>query len=594
MAYACDRDDAMSDAELQFRIDVVTEHVESLHRTEVRCTHVGDGRTGFIVWEPEKNGSSWPAASVRPAEGAAWIHVPSAAGGSQDGVDPVRLSRDITCGSLDRIEMGAPAATIYWSREGMRVANDRLGMARLYQFGVPGFGTVWSTRTGLAHVFTGLAPDIEQETWSEIATLGWNISGRSHLGNGRQMPASTSITVGSNGEVEEASDRHEWVQATASGDVPSYAEAARGMIDAMAVISWWARRPAADLSGGKDSRVTAAAAIRAGVVDAVRTVNTDRGEVETARTLLELAGHPVEHRVVETKPPKAPEGGVLSRYVSMQNAWEGGFNAVSAHRGAVFQGFLATSSPIINGLGGEAIQGHTMATAASREQLISQDADAGQAWLMRLVKVNTSALDEQGTEPAREAIARYTDEARGLGFTTAFQMIDYFYHFSKMPYWSQPQVNPGVLLPFYSPKMLPRTMWSMKNPSIEYGRSHRELLRELLPAWVDVPFYKGSPKSRSIPWMWENEDWSELKHIVLDGVGDLDSFSTSKVKNLVSDAESGEGKGRHEISLARVMWEISFREYAKDIARASERTAGEVARIRDRVRLHGIATPPQY
>lgn len=583
LAYAWDGEHPMSEEELRFRVEISTEHIESLHRTEVERTHVGNGRTGFIVWQAVRSGSSWPSAVNRQDEGAAWIHIPSAAGSSEDGVDPVRLAREVTDGTIDRVEMGAPAAAMYWNREGLRIANDRLGMVRLYQFAFPGFGTVWSTRNGLAHIFSGLPPEIEQNTWSEIGTLGWNISGRSHLGNGRQIVASTTVRANSRGVVETTSDLDKWILATKSGNVPSYAEAAHGMVDAMAAISWWTNRPAADLSGGKDSRVTAAAAIRAGVVDAVRTVNTDSGEVATARELLGLVGNPVEHRIVETQPPKAPEGGVLARFVSMQRLSEGGYNALSAYRSAAFNGVLPQTTPSINGLGGEAIQGHTMASGTSRAQLVSQDAEAGKQWLMRLVKVNLSALEEDGAAPAREAIDSYVEHAQSLGFTTAFQVIDYFYHFSKMPYWSQPQVNPGVLLPFYSPKVMPRTMWSLTNPSQEYGRPHRELLREIQPAWTDVPFYKGSPKSRSIPWMWENDDWEDLRDIVRDSVSSLESFSPTKVEKLIKEAESGEGRARHEIGLARVMWELSFREFAEEIAKATRRTADGVARIRARI-----------
>lgn len=586
LAYACNRDDPMSKEELRLRTDVATEHVESLHRAEIERTHVGNGRTGFIAWRTAHSGSSWPSAVSRPDEGAAWIHIPSAAGSSEDGVDPVRLAREVTDGTVDRVEMGAPAAAMYWNRDGLRIANDRLGMARLYQFAVPGFGTVWSTRSGLAHIFSGLPPAIEQSTWSEIGTLGWNISGRSHLGNGRQMVASTTARATPRGLVETTSDRDEWILATTSGDVPSYAEAAHGMVDAMSALSWWTNKPAADLSGGKDSRVTAAAAIRAGVVDAVRTLNTDSGEVDTARELLGLADNPVEHRVVDKQPPKAPEGGVLARFVSMQRLSEGGYNAVSAHRSAVFKGILPQSTPTINGIGGEAIQGHTMASGASGEQLVSQDAEAGQQWLMRHVKANLIAMDEEAAAPAREAIDAYVEHAQSLGFTTAFQVIDFFYHFSRMPYWSQPQMNPGVLLPFYSPKVMPRTMWSLTNPSQEYGRPHRELLREIQPTWADVPFYKGSPKSRSIPWMWENDDWEDLRDIVRDGVSSLESFSPTKVEKLVYEAESGEGRVHHEIGLARVMWELSFREFAEEITQMTRRTADGVERIRARISHH--------
>ena len=167
--------------------------------------------------------------------------------------------------------------------------------------------------------------------------------------------------------------------------------------------------------------------------------------------------------------------------------------------------------------------------------------------------------------------------------TTAFQVIDYFYHFSKMPFWSQPQVSPATLLPFYSPKMMPRTMWSLKNPFEEYGQSHRELLRHILPAWADVPFYKGSPKSRSIPWMWQNPDWEDLRDTVRDGVTSLESFSPAKVERLIVDAESGEGLSRHEIGLARVMWELSLREFANEIAVVAKRTADGVKQIRAQV-----------
>src|SRR5699024_2544746 len=104
------------------------------------------------------------------------------------------------------------------------------------------------------------------------------------------------------------SDRDSWIRATADGDVPSTADGARDMMRSLGIASWLPGKPTADLSGGKDSRVTAAAAIRAGIVDTVRTVNPDTGEVDTARGLLRLADEPVEHRIDAVVQPKKPEG----------------------------------------------------------------------------------------------------------------------------------------------------------------------------------------------------------------------------------------------------------------------------------------------
>lgn len=73
LAYSFDRDDPMSDAELRFRIDVATEHVELVHRTEIIRTPVGDGRTGFVVWQAVKSGPMWPSAARRHNEDAEWV-----------------------------------------------------------------------------------------------------------------------------------------------------------------------------------------------------------------------------------------------------------------------------------------------------------------------------------------------------------------------------------------------------------------------------------------------------------------------------------------------------------------------------------------
>src|SRR5690625_6510061 len=89
----------------------------------------------------------------------------------------------------------------------------------------------------------------------------------------------------------------------------------------------------------------------------------------------------------------------------------------------------------------------------------------------------------------------------------AYMVVDYFYHFSKMPFWAHPQGTNGTVLPLYSPHLLPRTMWSLRNHS-EYGELHRSLLRNIKPSWAEVPFYKSAPGSRTVR---SEEHTSELQ-----------------------------------------------------------------------------------
>ncbi|WP_377019616.1 hypothetical protein [Brachybacterium sp. GCM10030252] len=520
----------------------------------------------------------------RSDEAAAWLHVPVAAGGADSAVDPIMLARNFADGTADPVEMGAPCAAFHWTRSaGLKIVNDRLGMVRLYSFDVPGFGHVWSSRPGLAHVFGGLAPRFEQSTWNDMATLGWSSEGRAHLGNGRQLTASTRIHVAPDGTTSTTSDRDRWIHSTGSGDIPTLAEGAHGMLRSLASASWWAGKPIADLSGGKDSRVTAAAALRAGVIDAVRTVNTDSGEVETARELLRLTDFPVEHRVDQVLEPKKPKGRVLDRYISFQRAWEGAYNARSAYRTNQFEGFRPSSAPRINGLGGEAVQGMTLLSPGWREKLEGKGPELGRERLAAMIKSGGPGVTSDGIDDSIQSSLRFADEAEGLGMTTSFMVVDFFYNFSKMPYWSMPQATESTLLPFYAPQMIPRVISAMFKPSIEYGRLHRDILREILPEWSQVPFYKGSAKTRATPWMWENEDWSELSETILDGVSGLDTFSEPSVRKFVEDAEAGKGNVRFELVFSRAMWELSFREYAQEVARLASDTLRRVKEVRANV-----------
>lgn len=583
LAYSCERPDAMSSEELRLRRDAATAHMEDVAATPLDRTDVGDGRTGFIVWQHVKQALSWPMVATKGDEAAAWLHVPAAAGGAETTADPVALARDLTDGTIDTVELGAPCAALHWSRSGLRIVNDRLGMVRLYAFEVPGFGHVWSSRPGLAHIFGGIAPKLEQSVWNDMATLGWSGDGSAHLGNGRQMPASTRVHASPDGATSVDSDRDEWILATAEGDVPSMEVGARGMVRSLAIASWWPGKPVADLSGGKDSRVTAAAAILAGIVDTVRTVNTDTGEVDTARELLKLADNPVEHRVDPVVEPKKPEGRVLDRYLSMQRAWEGAYNARSAYRTNPFKGFRPAAAPRINGLGGEAVQGRTMLSPAWEAKMDGQGLDLGRERLAAMVRSGAVGVADENIQDSVHSLTRFEAEAEGLGMTSSYMLVDYFYNFSKMPYWSMPQANMNTLLPFYSPQMLPRAISATFKPNVEYGRLHRDLLREILPAWADEPFFKGSSKTRAVPWMWENEDWKDLSETICDGISTLDTFSEDRVKRYVADADSGMGSVKFELVFSRVMWELSFREYAQEISRLAADTALRAQELRARV-----------
>lgn len=578
VAYAVDRDNPMSDSEVRIRSEVAGDYLSRVTDSELEVIHVGDGRSGFIAWLHRHRFLNWPSASSRGGEGAAWLHVPAAAGAPEDGTDAVDLARRVTEGSVDRGALGAPCAAIHWSREGLRIANDRFGMARLYEFGMPGFGHIWSSRTGLAHVFAGVEPEANQASWSGMSTFGWPAEGHAQMGEGRQLPPSSSRAVDVHGSVTRTDDLDAWIRASVDGDVPSYEGAAEGMVRSLGVALWWEQRPVADLSGGKDSRVTAAAAVRAGIVDALRTVDTDPGEVRTAQELLRSGTEGITHRIDPVTAPTLPEGGVMERYHSLHRAWEGAYNPVSAYRAHPFNGFKPEKAPRINGLGGEAIQGRNLVGGVLRERLLGKGPDSGADRLERIAAARSRAVTEEAMEVAKGTVRAHHERSLELGLDSAFMVIDHFYNFSKMPYWAHPQATGATLLPLYSPQLQSRTMWAMRHP-LDYGELHRELLRHLNSTWAEIPFYKGTSGTRSAPKMWQNADWDEISRTIDDGVETLSTFDPRIVRDIVREASDGEGTAVHETTLSRVMWELSFRGVVDEVRELARTTAGKIREL---------------
>jgi hypothetical protein len=569
---------SMRGRELETRIEGASRHVADLFDGPFKVTHVGDNRTGFIVWESGRTRTTWPGVVKETNEGAAWVHIPAAAGTPEDAQDPLALARRVISGCVDRVELGAPCAVIYWSDGQLEMANDTFGMVRLYEFDMPGFGTVWCTRTGLAHVFAAVEPTMDDQAWAGMATLGWSATGRTHLGSGRQLLPYSKITADSHGGVLTANASHDWMRSVLAGPEPSLEVAAKDMSRSLSRALWWPQAAIADLSGGKDSRVTAAAALRSGAVRRLRTVDTDSGEVSTARQLVALLDTAVQHDIAPVAQPASRGDELLSRYQSLHKAWEGAYNARTAYRADASPTLKYASTPKINGLGGEAMQGKSLLGGKWDKLLRDADLEVGFQRLEHIIRVGAGSSDAAGFMVVDE-VGPFKTEAIHMGLTNAYSLVDYFYNFSKMPFWSLPLAHENYLLPYYSPRMIERIVWSNKYPR-EYGEMHKELLRSLIPRWADVPFYKPSVRTRSVSWMWNNSDWAEAKEIVEEGGRSSTHYSDEKINSFLVQVKDGAGAVKEETAFSRILWEWTFQDYVTRVANEAAKVRYEVAKAR--------------
>ncbi|MEX5275306.1 hypothetical protein RF638_15370 [Kocuria sp. CPCC 205235] len=560
--------------ELETRIQGASRHVAGLLGDSFSVTHIGDNRSGFVVWESEGTRVTWPAVVKNDNEGAAWLHIPAVAGTPDDAQDALSLARNVMSGRVDRVELGAPCAAIYWNNGQLRIVNDNLGMVRFFEYDMPDFGTVWCTRSGLAHVFAAVEPAMDDQAWAGMATLGWNATGRTHMGSGRQLPPRSKISVNSSGGVLTTQTSHDWMRSVLAGPEPSMAVAARDMSHSLSRALWWPQPAIADLSGGKDSRVTAAAAIRSGAVHRLRTMDTDSGEVMTAKQLVGLLDTAVQHSIAPVSQPASRGDDLLNRYKLLHQAWEGAYNARTAYRTSAVKTFKYAAAPKINGLGGEAMQGKSLLGGKWDERLRGADIEVGFERLEHMVRVGAGSSDEAGDKVVDEVRAFKTG-AIEMKFTNAYAFMDYFYNRSKMPFWSLPLAQENYLLPYYSARMLERIIWSNKYPR-KYGEMHKEILRSLVPAWSEIAFYKPSARTRSVSWMWENSDWAEARQVVEEGRSSSNHYSEKKISTYLARVDGGAGSVKEETAFSRILWERTFRDYVMRVASEAARVKREV------------------
>lgn len=565
LAYYLDEEESPEMTSL--RVRHAREHFQAVHVSPLEEHRVGDRGSGLIGWRPTDDQVNWRSTEVRGQAATAWLHIPSIAGGPESGVDSWDLASEVLDGERHPSELGAPFAVVRWEQGRLMIKNDVFGLVRLFHYRFSS-GDVWTTRQGLAHVFMGETPTRNRLAWAGMAGLGWAPAGATHLGSGTQLSGGTTVTAGRGSghrQVCSANDFAEWLGTVRSQPRPSAARTVADMEQVMSTAKRWPRGVIADLSGGKDSRVGAALGIRSESIAAVRTFNTDPGEVETARQLMEAAGSRVPHMVEERR--SSPTGHARTfqqRLLDRHRAFEGRFLAPTAFNAAAFDGFETPTRARLNGLGGEVLAGGNFAAKHWRAKLIGAPLAAATSRLAGMAS-SGAARSETAAELVTTATAEFVQKAAGMGVSTAGAALDLFYALDKMPHWSVTFATPANICPLFAPAAIATAVHAMGSPT-EPGQAHRELIREAIPEWESIPFFKPTFRTRATPPVWEGTEWTAIRMSIDEGLDASESFSPQGLLALFSVIEDGTAGRPHEEAILRFLWDQSFDDYLREVS----------------------------
>lgn len=559
------------------RVRHARDHLQSVHRASLVETRVGDQTSGLVGWHSSGRKIDWSVHTRRENAMTTWIHVPAVAGGPETNADEWELATNVLDGTMDPAALGAPFAVARWSHGELRLANDIFGLVRLFHYEFED-GDVWSTRQGLAHVFMGVTPVKNRSAWAGVAAMGWAAGGATHMGAGRQMPGGSRVVAGRNGgerRVSITSGLGDWLERARSAPLPSVHRNVADMELVMSTAKRWPGTATADLSGGKDSRVGAALGIKSQAISAVRTINTDPGEVEIARSLMAAIETPIPHRITERqKHDAAVNESFQTRLLAQNQAFEGRQLFATAYNSPLFEGFRDSPRARFNGLGGEVLAGGNFQTGKWRAKVVGAPTGTARDRLVNMSRLGL-ASSSSSMDRVVEIADSFVRDADILGARSGGEVLDLFYALDKMPNWSGTFASDANICPLFAPSALSTAVHSM-GAAREPGAVHRELVAAAIPEWSDIPFYKPSFATRTTAPVWARKEWRDVEDHLIQQLEFSESYDPTAFYQLLREIDHGEGKRTHEFAIYAFLWELSFDDYLALLTVETERVAQEL------------------
>src|SRR3954447_15450612 len=283
-------------------------------------------------------------------------------------------------GSLSRLTPPFVVAVLDSQRERLVIVIDFLASARPYEMRARGgwgwadrWGGVWSNGLGALPLFAGIEPELDPEGWAIHAAAGWFLGSTTPFRGARKVHGGSAIAV--QGSPSGATVVHQETDAVrrlvgprrSSPSEQAGGAARQSVALSRSLAAIWSTEPNINISGGRDSRISAAGAIVAGLEAKFRTMDIEPGEVEAARQLLAAAAAPVEHRVM-TMDRGEPDDSLEERIGASHLVHDGVANPMGGQGSITLpqEGFVP---PLVTGHGGELGHGFYYGRARLRREL---------------------------------------------------------------------------------------------------------------------------------------------------------------------------------------------------------------------------------
>ena len=454
---------------------------------------------------------------------------------------------------------------------GLVVINDALGAARAFTLTTDGL-TIWSNRPGALAVFAGIQPAADPEGWRVLAGAGWPLGGSSPIAGVKRLGPGTVCRADAAGTVTfEASHAVRSLVAPNSSWRELAGPAAEQMVSQAAeVASLWPEQADVDLSGGMDSRVTAAATIAAGIDARYLTSNATPGEGKVARELMELQGGELEHRIRRRKAGSATPGTPLLERAANLHLLHDGVRHPQKLRGKMTLPRPRPQGAKFSGHGGEIAHGFFYKSRAEIRGLRFRPGALPKR-LDRFFAQGHDATREDAALAARSAVESILDEGRGYGLRGPV-LLDWFYLVDRFAHRSGLATDSERSVLFAVPGAVAAAFAMSPRERVE-GRLHEHLTARLVPAWEGVEYFQETEEkiARSKrERVWEVEaDATVVESILAAGGPWTELWDRDVALREWQALRAGEGNRKAETLFEGIVYRATFDQHLERLGRSA-------------------------
>lgn len=467
----------------------------------------------------------------------------------------------------------AVAGVLDVEAERLLVINDCIGAGRLFETRLPD-GFVWSNRAAAGHLFAGVPLEPDERGWQLLAAAGWFFGDSTPMRDVRRVPRGAVIDAGRDGATTRETDAVGGLVTADSDDIAGLLAAAgdRAVAHVRLADSLWADKPVIHLSGGRDSRLVAAAALAGGVDAVFRTSDNNPGEAQVARELVRVAPRAMEHDVVKTGEDEGPESPLLERTLRGQLMHDCMRHASKVRRDVR----LPRSRPnraTLAGWGGEIAHAFYYKNSRQLRKVRRAGTKGALQRVLQSSRKKHEAARGDAYDLAEMEYAAVFREGEGHGLDGP-DLLDWFYLVERFVHRFEVGADSQVVSIYTSPEFIRAAFATTPEQRLD-SYAHREMIARLVPAWADVAFFKGESGAHPTvrrKRLWEAEGDAEALDEIVAGDGPwAEMFRAERVREMWAELRAGKGYANWETVFERIAFREAFEEFRRVVDRHAAR-----------------------